>query len=321
MRAMKSLTSLVSILALGAAAACGGSEAKPQTPVPAPATEPAPTTEAPETPRQETEPVAGPTIPGKWVWFELNTADVDKAKAFYGELMGWTFNAMPMEGVTYWMIMRGQQPVGGLMKLEGEGEHAALGSHWMPYVSVTDVDAAATRATEAGGTVAVPATDVPNIGRFAVVKDPQGAFFTLWHGKQGDPPDAEPKAGEFVWSELWTTDPASAGAFYEPVAGYQLQEVPVGDQSYHLLQTGQMPRAGITTVKQADQKPRWLVYVMVDDVDATFARAKKLGATVVSEPFDVPNVGRMGYLVDPTGAEIALMTPAAAPAGAQGGSR
>lgn len=316
---MRNLIILTSTLVLGAAAACGGSEAKPQTPAPAPTTEPAPAAVAPETPEPKTEPAAAPTIPGKWVWFELNTTDVDKAKAFYGELIGWTFQQAPMEGITYWMIMRGQQPVGGLMTLEGEGEHAALGSHWMPYLSVDDVDAAAARATEGGGTVAVPATDIPNVGRFAVIKDPQGAFFSLFHSNQGDLPDAQPTAGEFIWSEMWASDPAKAAAFYQPLAGYQVQEMPIGTGTYRLLQTGQVPRAGITSVQKKDARPRWLLYIMVDDVDAAFAKAKTLGATIVSEPFDVPNVGRMGYLIDPTGAEVALMTPAMPATPAEGG--
>ena len=114
--------------------------------------------------------------PGGFSWFELMTSDIEAAKAFYGGLFGWDAEASPMaNGMEYTIWKYGDQGFGGVMALEGE-QFANVPPHWMPYLTVADVDAAVAAATEHGGQVHVPPTDIPEVGRFSMVADPGGAM-------------------------------------------------------------------------------------------------------------------------------------------------
>lgn len=115
---------------------------------------------------------------GSLGWTELATRGIEKAKAFYTKLFGWTTQAMPMpQGGEYTLWKRGEAMAGGAMEMTAEFGDAP--AHWMPYFSVADCDKSAAKATELGATILVPPTDIPNVGRFSVMKDPQGAHFTI----------------------------------------------------------------------------------------------------------------------------------------------
>ena len=109
---------------------------------------------------------------GRFVWHDLMTTDAATAQAFYGSLFDWQIQGVPMQGFTYRMITVGPGPIGGIVE-----EKNIPMSHWMPYLAVADVDAAAAKVGKLGGSVCVPPTDIPGTGRFAVVGDPQGAYF------------------------------------------------------------------------------------------------------------------------------------------------
>ena len=122
---------------------------------------------------------------GAFVWNELSTRDAGAAKKFYGELLGWRFKEGQVGadseggGMTYSEIHVGDSPkgVGGLYQMGPEFGEAP--SHWMAYIAVDDVDAKAERVKELGGSVCVPPTDIPNVGRFCVINDPTGATLSL----------------------------------------------------------------------------------------------------------------------------------------------
>ena len=116
-----------------------------------------------------------------FVWHECNVPDVAAAKAFYGQVVGWTTQDMPMgEMGTYTMFCNNGIPVGGIMATVGDMAHVP--PHWSVYVAVADVDSAAAKAEELGGKIVVPAFDIPTIGRTCLVTDPQGAMFWLFKG-------------------------------------------------------------------------------------------------------------------------------------------
>jgi predicted enzyme related to lactoylglutathione lyase len=114
--------------------------------------------------------------PGTMCWNELATRDVDKCSTFYGNLFGWKPTPMPMSEVSYTLFTIDGVNKAGMMGMTEEW--GDLPSHWMLYLSVADCDATAARATELGGQVCVPPTDIPNVGRFSVITDPQGAVFS-----------------------------------------------------------------------------------------------------------------------------------------------
>jgi predicted enzyme related to lactoylglutathione lyase len=248
-------------------------------------------------------------LPGKFVWFELVTRDAGKAQAFYGEVLGWKTKPFGSATDRYDMICTADSldtMIGG---------YAAPGrdqpSHWISYVSVEDVDAAARAAAAQGGKVIAPPADLLGVGRSARIADPQGAELCLFRNNDGDPPDPETAPpGTFFWNELHTTDPAAALAFYEKVVGFSHQSMDMGPAgTYHVISRGGVDRGGVTPHLPPGVKPHWLPYVHVADVDGTLARAKRLGATLPMPAEDIPGVGRFGVLTDPVGATVAVMKP------------
>jgi uncharacterized protein len=112
---------------------------------------------------------------GKFHWNELMTRDVNKAKKFYADTIGWTFDAMPMpEGGTYWVAMEGGQPTGGIFDISGK-EFDGVPESWMSYLAVDNVDERAAKAVKAGAKVMKPAFDVPGVGRIVILTEPGGA--------------------------------------------------------------------------------------------------------------------------------------------------
>lgn len=116
---------------------------------------------------------------GTFHWNELATTDVDAAKAFYSEIIGWSFDEMPnMAGGTYWIPKSGDDMAGGLMAMPPAAPEGTP-PHWMSYIAVDDVDAAVAKVGGLGGAVLAEAFDIPDVGRMAVIQDPQGAVVSL----------------------------------------------------------------------------------------------------------------------------------------------
>ena len=111
---------------------------------------------------------------GTFYWNELMTRDAEKAKAFYAETLGWTFDAMAMpEGGTYWLAKAGDAPAGGILTMDGP-QFEGVPEHWFAYIAVDDVDASVGRAEAAGATIVRPVFEVPGIGRIVILKDVNG---------------------------------------------------------------------------------------------------------------------------------------------------
>ena len=110
-------------------------------------------------------------------WSELTTRDPETARNFYGALFGWTFETYPMEGTPHTVFKVSGEDVGGIMATPAESPD--MPPSWGLYITVDDVDAAAEKATGLGATVCVPPRDMPDVGRFCVLKDPQGAYISI----------------------------------------------------------------------------------------------------------------------------------------------
>ena len=114
---------------------------------------------------------------GRFSWNELMTTDVGDARAFYGKLFGWQYEGFPMENMTYEVIYSGGEEIGGMIPMpSGAGEHPPA---WSTYITVDDVDATAKLAEALGGKIHLEPTDIPRVGRFAVLQDPQGAYIAI----------------------------------------------------------------------------------------------------------------------------------------------
>lgn len=114
---------------------------------------------------------------GSISWSELMTSDVPAAKKFYGELFGWTFDDMPMEEMTYSVVKANDDAVAGIMPFPSGAP--PMPPNWGIYITVDNVEAVAEQATGLGAKVAMPPRDIPDVGRFCVLQDPQGAFISI----------------------------------------------------------------------------------------------------------------------------------------------
>ena len=117
------------------------------------------------------------TAHGTFFWNELMTWSVDKAKAFYAETLGWQYESHPMaDGGTYTLCKAGEAMAAGIFEMKPDAGFDGVPDHWFSYIAVDDIDARLAGVEAAGGEVSRPAFDVPDVGRFAVVKDGGGAF-------------------------------------------------------------------------------------------------------------------------------------------------
>lgn len=240
---------------------------------------------------------------GTFIWHENNSTDAEKAKSFYTELLGWDTEAWPGEQ-EYTIVKVEDKGHGGISTAQGGAP-----SHWMGNVFVEDVDEVARRTEAAGGKVLFGPEDIPEVGRFALISDPQGAVVSAFSPRpQGD---GELGEGVFVWDELHTSDPAAAKSFYGEVFGWTARDQDMGGFTYTIFQTPSGTDVGgcMQLMEGMQAPPHWLVYIGTDDVDASTARAKELGATIHVEPADIPNVGRFSVIQDPTGAVFGLYKP------------
>jgi predicted enzyme related to lactoylglutathione lyase len=254
----------------------------------------------------------------KFVWHDLMTKNVDAAKKFYSELLGWTFKRGE-GGDPYEHITAAGKHIGGMMKLEQPGVPA----HWLGYVSVDDVDVAVTSIQKNGGKIHMPKIDIAKVGQFAVAADPQGGVFAPFHytGTDANQPETNDKPAPytFCWDELLAKDADAAARFYKAVFGWEQHKLDMGGfGSYTLLkrpgvkdETGvDKNAAGImTSPPDAPHPPFWLAYIAVPNADAMADKLTTLGGKVLNKPMDIPNVGRFFPAMDPEGAAIAFLAP------------
>ena len=244
--------------------------------------------------------------PGRFVWHDLMTRDAGPVLTYYTKLFGWTIEARPMGPFVYQMIHAGPGPIGGIVE-----EKEIPASHWMPYLAVPDVDAAVETVKSLGGSCCVPPTDIPFTGRFAVVGDPQGAYFSLYTGLPEAPgfdPDL-PVPGRVCWNELLTTDPDGALAFYSRLAGWTDEPKDMGPMgTYHVQNLGSAQAGGIMRNPMPGAPSMWVSYFFTTDLEGDTAKGAALGGSVCVPPTPIPGVGRFSYLTDPSGAMFALFS-------------
>ncbi len=246
---------------------------------------------------------------GRFAWHELLTTDPAAAQTFYREVVGWTTSKWEGSAMEYTMWMIGDTPIGGVLQLPAEAAAMAAPPSWLAYVEVPDADAAIEQAQKLGASVLAPAQTVDQVGRFAVLKDPQGAVFAIIANATPLPPEKEPATLEFCWHELTTTDLAAGMRFYEELFGWeQVREFDMGDKGiYHVFGRGPFTYGGMMIKPDDMSMPsHWLHYIEVDSADAAAERAVTAGGTVMLDPLEVPSGARIAILADPQGAAFAV---------------
>lgn len=253
--------------------------------------------------------------PGTFSWVELSTFDQKGGVAFYRGLFGWGLNEQPMGPTeTYSMFQLRGKDVAAAYTMRPEEKQMGVPPHWNLYVTVDNVDASAARAQELGATVLAPPFDVMDAGRMAVLQDPTGAVFQLWQAGDNIGAGILGEPGTLVWSELTTSDPAAADRFYVGLFGWTPKYSVNSPTPYteFTVKGAENPTIGMMQKPPhlpAEVPSFWLPYFMVEDVDASAARAQSLGGSIHFGPMDIPNTGRFAVVADPQGAAFAIYTP------------
>jgi uncharacterized protein len=242
-----------------------------------------------------------------FAWYELLTTDMAGARRFYGSVLGWTAQDAATSKFAYSVFNTGGSPVCGLMELPQEERKMGATPRWLGYVAVDDLDLTVGRLASLGGAGDVPPTET-NIGRIAIVADPQKATFALAQGlKHGLPPSEAVELGRVGWHELLAGEWRAAFAFYHGLFGWQRTQSGVGSlEFYQLLSAGDRTIGGMFTKLPIAPIPFWLYYFNVPDIAVATDRVMASGGRTVQGPNQLPDVGWIAWCVDPQGAMFAL---------------
>jgi predicted enzyme related to lactoylglutathione lyase len=245
----------------------------------------------------------------RFVWYELMTTDVEAAKAFYGEVVGWGTQDSSIPGMGYTFFTAGTAAVSGLISLPEEVRKMGVQPGWLGYIGVDDVDASVERVQRLGGSVHVPPKEIPNISRFAVVADPQGATLALFKWLEpGHEVRAEPNTpGRVDWHDLINTNWEQAWSFYGELFGWQKADTHKGEiGTYQMFSAGEQVIGGMFNKPASVPVPLWLFYFNIGDVDVAVRRVRAGRGEVLLGPVEVPGRRWIVQCTDPQGAIFAL---------------
>ena len=259
---------------------------------------------------------SGPNPAGDFIWYELMTTDADGAKAFYDAVAGWDIGEGVPEYGGYRMIGTSDGKfAGGLLPLNDEMQRNGARPTWLGYLHVPDVDRSVASIEAAGGKSVMPATDIPNVGRIAMVADPQGAPFYVMKpippaGQENAQSDvfSPDELGRIAWNELNTSDPAAARTFYTEQFGWGTDDfMEMGEMGEYRFIDHHGKRLGALCGVMPGGQPKWRYYIRVPSISAAKATAEAKGGTVAMGPHQVPTGDWIIIGTDPQGAEFALV--------------
>lgn len=254
--------------------------------------------------------------PNTFFWYELITDDPAAATSFYENVVGWRPEPFPGSDDGY-MVMHArdggaERGVAGIMEIPAEARQRGAPPSWTGYIHVDDVDRAAGDIEAAGGAVHKAPADIPGVGRFAVVTDPQGAHFIIMKpamNGSGEGQGPAPMAPGFVgWNELMTSDWEKGFAFYSRLFGWSKdQAIPMGEMgTYQLFAAGEGDAIGGMMNKLPEMPvSAWGFYFIVPAMDAAMERVRAAGGKVLTE-MEVPGGAWAANVVDPQGAVFGL---------------
>jgi uncharacterized protein len=238
---------------------------------------------------------------GTFCWVELGTPEVDRAKAFYASLLGWTIEEVASSDPGTYLIGR----IDG-KDVAGLHDHSEGGAHgWDPHIAVDDLEAALRRVSDLGGDPEEDPHDIPGSGRVAEITDPGGAQVFLWQDAGFAGARLVNETGTWTWCDLSTRDPKAAGTFYTELFGWEFRQV---IPTYWGISMGPYLIGGMRMMDEdpPEAPPNWMPYFAVADLDAGQADVTRLGGRILAPPRAVP-AGRFLVASDPDGAAMGLL--------------
>jgi predicted enzyme related to lactoylglutathione lyase len=244
-------------------------------------------------------------ITNRFCWHGCVSTDTESSKTFYQSVIGWTVETLPMGDSEATFFAAQDKNFAHLTPPMIDG----VGSHWNSYLRVDDVDKSAADVVANGGQMLSEPMDIPP-GRFCPVTSPSGAAFSLFH--EADPSSEHHPGGDgsVMWVELHSQDAETDLAWLVSTFGYTTEQMAMPDGTYNILKSGDVPCGGVMTSMNPQAPSSWLVWFQVPEVDKKLTVVEAQGGSVIAPAFDVPNIGRMAIVSDPTGGMCGLITPA-----------
>lgn len=250
---------------------------------------------------------------GTSAWIDFSAHDLAAAKDFYTGLFGWTFEQLGDEVNSYNLIHNGDGLVGGAMDVTGMicplGQ--PIPSEWSVYLTVDDLDARLAKAEQQGAIIAMPAEQIGESGRMAMIIDPTGSAISLWEPQDLDGYDFTGQPGSPVWFELMTHKFDLAAEFYTAVFDANLVSMSesMDDDSFRYATNGPDESAswglGDATGVMPGDAAGWRIYLGVESCDAATQKVAELGGRLLDGPVDSP-FGRIATVADPEGATFQI---------------
>ncbi|WP_031072201.1 VOC family protein [Streptomyces sp. NRRL S-118] len=240
-------------------------------------------------------------------WADAMFTDVEGAKAFYGDVLGWTFGEASSEYGDYTQAYAdGKAAAAVVPPMPGQDGPAA----WCLYLASDDVEATARKIRENGGEVLMEPMQVGDFGSMVLARDPGGVVFGVWQGGTHEGFEARGERGSYCWAEIFTREPEKSDDFFPAVFPYRTKEMESPDHmDFRVFQLGEDPVLGrmrMTDEFPPEVPPHINVYFAVDDCDAAVGRATARGGILRWGPMDTP-FGRFASLSDPQGAAFSVI--------------
>ncbi|MEV5439270.1 VOC family protein [Streptomyces sp. NPDC052682] len=243
-------------------------------------------------------------------WADAMFTDVEGAKRFYGEILGWTFGEASAEYGNYTQAYRDGKAAAAVVPPMPGQEGQEVRPEWCLYLAAEDAAATAERIREHGGEVVMEPMRVADFGTMCLARDPSGVTFGVWQAgthegfatEMGEP-------GGFCWAEVFTREPDRSDTFFPAVFGYRAQQMQDDSMDFRVYTLGERPALGRMTMNEdfpPEVGPYINVYFGVADCDEAVSKATKLGATLQFGPMDTP-YGRFAALTDPQGANFSVI--------------
>ena len=248
----------------------------------------------------------------KHILYDMMTPDLKAAENFYSKVIGWKIADAGMPDMSYSILSAGDVMVGGMMQTPKGDEGMQNPPRWHGHIYVPDVDGYTKQVKQAGGKIHRDPADIPGIGRFSVVSDPQGANFIMFKPNSNEEPKPVPAntPGHIGWHELHASDGKAAWNFYSKLFGWTKdRDLDMGQYGiYRIFATGGDAVGAVMTKMPDTPTPHWLYYFEVDAIDAAAARATGAGGKIVMGPHQVPTNQWIIQCTDPQGAAFAMVS-------------
>ncbi|MGW2648025.1 VOC family protein [Streptomyces sp. NPDC001393] len=239
-------------------------------------------------------------------WADAMFSDVEGAKRFYGDVLGWTFGESSSEYGNYTQAYADGKAVAAVVP-PMPGQEGP--SQWCLYFASPNAAATAEKIRENGGEVLMEPMQVGDFGTMCLAREPSGAVFGVWQAGSHEGFEATATPGAYCWAEVFTREPEKADTFLAAVFPYRMKDIVDDAVDFRMFDVGEDTVLG--RMRMTDDFPPEVpsyinVYFTVDDCDEAVARATRLGGVLRFGPMSSP-FGRFAALSDPQGANFSVI--------------